>query len=60
MAEVSMLQQALKSIKAAGSEKSEETVEAKDDLEQAMADFQNAKTEKERAAAFRAALELAK
>lgn len=53
---VSMLRLALRNIKV--DDKSSE--KAPDELEQAMSDFQSATTSTERAAAFRAAIELAK
>jgi len=55
---VSMLRLAVKQLKQSKPEKKEET--SVDALEQAMTDFQNATSSSERAAAFRAALELAK
>jgi hypothetical protein len=59
---MSILKQALKQIVANSENDSDDDPKVKDDsaLEQAMSDFQSATTPKERAAAFKAALELAK
>jgi len=59
---VSMLKLALRKITSDSSEDKEEGAEENPDadLEQAMSDFQNATSTKEKVAAFKAALELAK
>jgi hypothetical protein len=58
---VSMLKLALRKITSDTDKKESSTEEPKADaLEQAMSDFQNATSAADRAAAFRAALELAK
>ena len=59
---VSMLKLALRKITSDGDkpDEGEEKEPSVDALEQAMNDFQNATSAKERAAAFKAALELAK
>lgn len=58
---VSMLKLALRKITSDKSDSSDDEKEpSADALEQAMSDFQNATSAKDRAAAFRAALELAK
>lgn len=58
---VSMLKLALRKITSDKDESGEEEKpDGEDDLAQAMKDFTNATTDKERAAAFKAALELAK
>ena len=58
---MSMLKLALRKIKSEGQESSDEGGEKENSaLEQAMSDFANAKSPKDQAAAFMAALELAK
>jgi len=60
---VSMLKLALRKITSDSSEEKEEEGKEENpdaDLEQAMSDFQNATSTKEKVAAFKAALELAK
>ena len=57
---VSMLKLALRKITSEKEDDDSEETSETDALEQAMADFQNATSPSDRAAAFRAALELAK
>lgn len=54
---IGLLRQAVRQFKATPEQKTEKQIDA---LEQAMLDFKNAETPAEQAAAFRAALELAK